>query len=192
MRHLRHSRLLLSTLAVTLLAVPVQARAGTADSTRGTPSTKVESSRATPRTDDERMGDEVRAQVESHRAQARTFWEVGRMAQARREFLAAARLMRGAGVLPTRELLDAATIALVEERPRLAAEVMDTLAANAAALGQPLVQAQALLEATSQYAAAGQNDLATERYAVLRALLASPHIPDSFRAEVDARILVQR
>lgn len=189
---MRCSRLLLPTLALTLLAGPVRAMTATADSGRVTPTTKTDSSRATTRMYGERMEEEVRAQVETHRSQARTFWETGRTAKARREFMAAARLMRESGVLPTEELFAAATIALVEERPRVAAEVMDTLATHAAALGQPIVQARALLEAATQYAAAGQNDLARARYVALRTLLGSPHIPDSFRAEVDARVVAKR
>lgn len=190
---MRCSRLFLSALALTLLAAaPVRAMTAAADSGRVTPSTKTDSSRATTRMYGERMGDEVRAQVETHRSQARANWETGRTTKARREYMAAARLMRESGVLPTEELFAAATIALVENRPRVAAEVMDTLAADAVALGQPLVQARALLEAATQYAAAGQDDLARDRYAALRALLASPHIPDSFRSEVDARVVAQR
>lgn len=192
---MQSTRLLLPAFAIVFLASPVRVSAATADTARvasATAATKSDSVRAATRPDDARMGDEVRAQVEAHRAQARAFWQNGRNAQARREFLNAASLMSESGVLATEELLNAATIALVEERPLVAAGLMDKLAANAVAFGQPLVQAQALLEAATQYAAAGQKELALERYAVLRALLASPHIPDSFRSEVGMRIVAQR
>jgi len=189
---MRCSRLLLPTFALVLLATPAHASVASDDSGRIILPTTSDSGRGVSRPDGERMPEEVRAQVESHRAQARAYWEAGRTAQARREFLAAGRLMTAAGVLPTEELLAAATLALVEERPRVAAEVMDTLAANAITLGQPQVQARALLEAASQYAIAGQKDVARERFAALRALLASPYITDSFRSEVADRTAAQR
>ena len=140
-------------------------------------------------TDDTRMNPTVRAKVESHRTQAHVAWTTGRNAQARREFMAAARLLRSAGQLPSAELFNAATLALVEENPRAAAEIMDLLAADAATFGEPLVQAKALLEAASQYIHAREHGIAQERVATLRALLVSSHIPDSFRAEVAVRII---
>lgn len=190
---MRTTRLLPSVFAIAILVGPVQASASSADSTRVAPAAATDSSSVPVRkTADDRMADEVRQQVETHRAQARAFWQNGRAAQARREFLNAASLMSESGVLATDELFSAATLALVEERPLVAAQVMDKLAENAVAFGQPLVQAQALLEAATQYAAVGQPEVARERYDVLHALLASPHIPDSFRAEVDARTKSQR
>ena len=190
---MRTTRLLPSVFAIAILVGPVQAWASSTDSTRVAPAAATDSSNVPARKNaDDRMADEVRQQVETHRAQARAFWQNGRAAQARREFLNAASLMSESGVLATDELFSAATLALVEERPLVAAQVMDKLAENAVAFGQPLVQAQALLEAATQYAAVGQPEIARERYEVLHALLASPHIPDSFRSEVDARTKSQR
>jgi len=177
---MRHVRVLLPTLALALAAAPAQARAVTLDSARV-------ASTSTARLDAP-IPAEVQAMIESHRAEARASFEAGRHEQARRALLAAASLMRGAGVLPADELFTVATIALVEERPLLAAQTMDDLAANAEAFGQPYVEAQALLESATQYTAIDRSDVARERIALLRTLLASPQIPDGFRAEVESRL----
>jgi hypothetical protein len=181
---MRHLRVLLPTLALALVAAPAQARAVSTDSARVAPASTARLDLPIPA--------EVRAMIESHRAESRASFEAGRYEEARRELLTAASLMREAGVLPTDELFTVATIALVEERPLVAAQTMDDLAANAEAFGQPYVQAQALLEAATQYAAADRSDVAQERIALLRSLLASPQIPDSFRAEVASRLAAQR
>jgi hypothetical protein len=87
-----------------------------------------------------------RALAHSHRALAHSAWTSGRNGQARREFLATARLLRSAGQLASAALCSAATLASVDENPRLA---------DAATLGEPAVQARALLEAAVPYAHAG-------------------------------------
>ena len=171
--------------ALALFAAPAQASSAAADTARADSSTRV-----TVRRGEERLTDTVRAQVEAHRAQARIHLDAGHHGRARRELVAAARLMAGGGVLPSHELYHAATIALVEGRPLVAAELMDMLAADAMALGEPLEQARALLEAAMEYDHAGRKDLARERVKALRTLLASSHIPDDFRAEVDRRVHV--
>jgi hypothetical protein len=167
----------ISTLA--LLAAPARASMTGADTARAAVATSPDEAT-------------VRANAESHRARARTLLETGRRTQARRELLAAARVLREGGVLPEQDMLAAATLALVDERPLVAAEVMDVLAADAAAFGRPLLQAEALVHAATQYAIAGRHEIARERVATLRPLLSSPHIPESFRTEVAARIMGER
>ena len=179
---MRHVRVLLPTLALALAAAPSPARAVTPDSVRvPTSSARV----------DAPIPAEVRATIDSHRAQARAAFEAGRNEQARQELLAAASLLREAGVLPSDELFAVATIALVEERPLLAAQTMDDLAASAEAFGQPWVEAQALREAASQYAAADRSDISRQRVDLLRTLLTSAQIPDSFRAELRTQVASQ-
>ena len=180
---MRHFRVLLPTLALALIAAPAQARAVSTDSAR-----VAATGTARP---DAPIPAEVRATIDSHRARARAAFEAGRTEEARHELLAAASLMRESGVLPTDELFAVATIALVEERPLVAAQAMDDLAANAEAFGQPWVEAQALREAANQYAAADRSDVARQRVALLRTLLTSAQIPDSFRAEVETQVASQ-
>jgi hypothetical protein len=179
---MRHVRVLLPAVALVLAAAPAQARVSTPDSAR------VVATNAPVRADAP-IPEAMRARIDGHREKARALFEAGHNAEARRELMAAASLLRESGVLPSVELITVATIALVEERPLLAAAAMDDLAANAEAFDQPDVEAQALLESATQYAAADRSDVARERIALLRTLLPSPQIPDSFRAELESRLV---
>jgi hypothetical protein len=185
---MRRSRLILPALAIVVLASPVRAWAAAASSTDSLPVALT----VAPARVDAPIPEDVRARVEILRNQARTQFESGHAAQARRELLAAASLLRQAGALPTDELFTVATIALVEERPLVAAQAMDDLAASAEALGRPDVEARALLESAIQYAAADERGVARERFVLLRTLLASPGFPESVRAELQVRVGSQR
>lgn len=177
---MRHLRVLLPAVALVLAAAPAQARVSSPDSARAVVSA------AAP------IPEAVRTRIEGHREKARALFEAGHSAEARRELMTAASLMRESGVLPSVELITVATIALVEEKPLVAAAAMDDLAANAEAFGQPDVEAQALLEAATQYAAAGEIAVARDRHELLRTVLASSKVASAVRAEVEARVVAQR
>ena len=181
---MRHFRVLLPAVALVLAAAPAQARVTTPDSARAAASA--------PARTDAQIPEAIRARIEGHREKARALFELGHPAEARRELMTAASLMRESGVLPSVELITVATIALVEERPLVAAAAMDDLAANAEAFDQPDVEAQALLEAATQYAAAGETAVARDRHELLRALLASSKVANGVKAEVEARVVAQR
>lgn len=181
---MRHFRVLMPAVALVLAAAPAQARVSTPDSARV-------ATNASARVDAP-IPEATRARIEGHRERARALFELGRNADARRELMTAASLMRESGVLPSVELITVATIALVEERPLVAAAAMDDLAANAEAFDKPDVEAQALLEAATQYAAAGEFAVARERHELLRTLLASTKVANGVRAEVEARVVAQR
>ena len=115
---MRTTRLLPSVFAIAILVGPVQAWASSTDSTRVAPAAATDSSNVPVRKNaDDRMADEVRQQVETHRAQARAFWQNGRPAQARREFLNAASLMSESGVLPRTESSAASCVAALSAAP---------------------------------------------------------------------------
>lgn len=170
---MKHSRLVTAPaalLALALVAAPSRAFAATAaDSVKVAP--------ILSRTDDARMKPTVRAEVEQHRARAKEARQAGDAAVAREEYLAAAALMREAGVLPVKEMRGAADIAVGQGRPQEAAAMLDTLASDAKAFGVELEHAQALADAAEQYAQAGDLDVARERLGELRMLLVSPPYP---------------
>ena len=171
---MKHSRNVLAPaalLALALVAAPAQAASA------ATPSDSVKVAPILSRTDDARMKPAVRAEVEQHRARAKEARQAGDVAVARQEYLAAAALMREAGVLAVKEMRSAADIAVGQGRPQEAAAMLDTLASDAKAFGVELEHAQALADAAEQYAQAGDLDVARERLGELRMLLVSPPYP---------------
>ena len=144
------------------------------------------------RTDDARMTETVRSLVQNLREMARTHAEAGRHGEARQAYLSAAQLMREAGVLPVNEMHGAASSATAEGQSEVAAAMMDTLAADAAAFGVPLAQAQALLDAATQYGAAGRLETARDRLGAARLLMAWPNMPASSRPEEAPQVIAIR
>ena len=118
------------------------------------------------------------------RETADSLLQSGDLRRAQRGFLARARVVRKAGVLPVDELKSAAAAAYGRDHVLEAAWILDELAADAVAFGRPDVQAQALLDAASLYAAARQPERARERLATLRTVVSSPFVPESLRRQV--------
>jgi hypothetical protein len=110
-----------------------------------------------------------------------------RFADARREYLAAAKKLEAAGAMPCRALWQAAEMYYVEGNTRAAATTLDLVAEKAAAFGHPTMQAKALLEAAILYEQSGAASQATTRLTRLDAVLTSPFVPDSLRSEITAR-----
>jgi hypothetical protein len=186
---MKHSRLVLAPavlLALTLVAEPARASvATTTDSVTVAP--------ILSRTDDARMKPTVRAQVEQHRTRASAARQAGDVALASQEYLAAAALMREAGVLPVKEMRGAAEIAAGQGRPQDAAAMLDTLAADAKAFGVELEHAQALADAAEQYVQAGELDVARDRLSDLRMMLVSPPYPPAgYRTNVQTSAVAVR
>jgi hypothetical protein len=186
---MKHSRLALAPaalLALALVAAPARASVATmTDSVKVAP--------ILSRTDDARMTPAVRAQVEEHRARALAARQAGDAAVARQEYLAAAALMREAGVLAVNEMRGAAEIAVGQGRPEDAAAMLDTLAADAKAFGVELEHAQALADAAQHYVQAGELDVARERLGDLRMLLVSPPYPPAgYRTNVQTSAVAVR
>lgn len=71
---------------------------------------------------------------------------------------------------------------------RRAAGALDLAAQKAAVYGDPGAQVQSLMEAATLYASARRFDLAAERVAQIRPLMASPHLSAELRAEAAARL----
>ena len=186
---MKHSRLVIAPaalLALALVAAPARAAAATsADSVRVAP--------ILSRTDDARMQPSARAQVEEHRARAIAERRSGNLAQARQEYLAAAALMRDAGVLAVKEMRGAADVAVAEGRPQDAAAMLDTLAADAKAFGVELERAQALADAAEMYVQAGDLDVARDRLGELRMVLVSPPYPPAgYRTGAQSSVVAAR
>lgn len=75
-----------------------------------------------------------------------------------------------------------------EGHPLRAADALDRAAAQAAANGDVVAQARALLDASLAYAAQGRSAQAASRAARLRPLLRSAVLPAELRAQVESRL----
>lgn len=112
----------------------------------------------------------------------------GRFAAARREYRAIVAMQRSHNVLPVEALWRLANDYNAEGSWEQAAAMMHDLADDAERFGNPQVQAQALLEATILYSKARMPQEARVCVKRMEPLLASPHITDEFRQQVQRRI----
>ena len=110
-----------------------------------------------------------------------------RFADARREYLAAAKKLEAAGAMPCEALWQAAEMYHAEGNVRGAARTLDLVAEKAAVFGHPSMQAKALLEAAILYEQSGAAWQASTRLTRLDAVLTSPFVTDSLRSEIAAR-----
>jgi hypothetical protein len=110
-----------------------------------------------------------------------------RFADARREYVAAAKKLEASGAMPCHALWQAAEMYHAEGNVRGAASMLDLVAEKAATFGHPSMQAKALLEAAILYEQSGAESQAITRLTRLDAVLTSPFVPDSVRSEIAAR-----
>jgi hypothetical protein len=110
-----------------------------------------------------------------------------RFADARREYVAAAKKLEAAGAMPCHALWQAAEMYYAEGNTRAAATMLDLVAEKAAIFGHPTMQAKALLEAAILFEEAGAKSQAATRLTRLDAVLTSPFMPDSLRSQIAAR-----
>jgi hypothetical protein len=122
-------------------------------------------------------------------AHADELWMEGNLSAARREFTAVAELQRSHNVLPAEAMWKLAELYHSDKSPKRAAAVLDALAADAEQFGDPKLQAKALLEAAVLYENARMPAQAVTCAKRLDLLMASPHITDEFRQEVQRRIV---
>ena len=114
----------------------------------------------------------------------------GKITAASREYTAAAKMQRAHNVLPTEAMWKLAELHHgLGQSPERTADVLAALALDAERLGDPQVQAKALLEATILYKKAALPEKAHACADRLEQLVASPHLTDKFRQEVQTRII---
>ena len=113
----------------------------------------------------------------------------GRSYAARKEYRAVAEMQRANNVLPTEALWRLASEHNIDRAWKQTAAVLHELANDAERFGNPQVQAQALLEATILYDKAGMPQEAHVCATRVNLLMASPHISEEFRQEVQRRII---
>ena len=111
-------------------------------------------------------------------------------AAAVREYRAVAKMQREHDVLPTEAVWKLAEASHASQRfPERTAAIFRELARDAERLGDPAVQAKALLEATVLYNSAGMKAEAHACAARLEQLMASPHVSNDLRSAVQTRII---
>ena len=121
---------------------------------------------------------------------ARELVRQGRIPAASREYIAVAKMQRAQNVLPTEAMWELAELHNTYERiPERTANVLVALAADAERLGDPQIEAKALLEATILYNKAFLPVKANECADRLDVLLNSPRVSDEFRQEAKSRII---
>jgi tetratricopeptide (TPR) repeat protein len=123
-----------------------------------------------------------------HLERAKSHAILGQFDEAREEYAHAAEIMRAEGVLPTDPLWQIAQIHFARQNHRGAAEVLSQLAREAEVMGDPVVQARALLEASVLYHYAGMTEAMLRSARRLQQLKASPYLPDELRAAIDSRV----
>ena len=112
----------------------------------------------------------------------------GHISAARREYSTVAELQRSHNVLPAEAMWKLAELHHSEGSTRRTAAVLHELAMDAEQFGDPQLQAKALLEATVLYNKARMNDKAIECAKRLDLLMASPHVSNELRSEVQNRL----
>ena len=120
-------------------------------------------------------------------ARAQSLHQRMRFADARREYFEAAKKLEAGHTMPCHALWQAAEMYYAEGNVRRAAATLDLVAEKAAAFGHPSMQAQALLESAILFEEAGAESQAITRLQRLDAVLTSPVVPDSIRAQIAAR-----
>jgi tetratricopeptide (TPR) repeat protein len=135
---------------------------------------------------------EVDPTAELRLERARALLLLGEFEEARSEFVAAAKLQRASGVLPTEALWGIAEIHHGRAQDAQAAGVLVELAHEAELRGNPVVQAKALLEAIVLYEVLDQHQEAIRLAARLEPLRSSPYLSDELRIEIDTRVFMSR
>ena len=114
----------------------------------------------------------------------------GKITAASREYIAVAKMQRAHNLLPTEAMWKLAELHHSQgQSPERTADVLTALALEAERLGDPQVQAKALLEATILYKKANVPVKAHACADRLEQLVASPHVSAEFRQEVQRRII---
>ncbi len=129
------------------------------------------------------------AAVRARIAHADKLSMAGNLSAARREYAAVAELQRSNNVLPAEAMWKLAELYHSQKSPKRAAVVLDALAADAELFGDPQLQARSLLEAGVLYRNGRMSAQAAACIDRLDLLMASPHISDEFRKEVQKRIV---
>lgn len=131
----------------------------------------------------------VESQVNPYIARGDQLAARGKFGAARREYEAAAEIVRDAGKLPAHAMRRIANSFYYEERFQSAGKVLLNLADEAASFGDVVTQVWATADAAWVAAAAGDKIDAERRVASLERLLDSPYLPDEVRSEVTSKRL---
>ena len=110
-----------------------------------------------------------------------------RFADARREYMEAAKKLEAGSVMPCEALWSAAEMYYAEGNVTRAAQMLDLVAAKAATFGHPSMQARALLESAILFEQVGSASQSMTRLARLDAVLESTQVPDDVRTAIAAR-----
>ncbi len=129
-------------------------------------------------------GAHVSLQVQEHLDNGDALAAEGRYGAARREYRAAAELLRAEGKLPTKPLRRIANTFYFQDRYQTAGRVLEQLAEEAAAYGELKCQVWAVADAAWIAGIAGDKIDMERRLARLERLLTSPYLPPIVREEV--------
>jgi tetratricopeptide (TPR) repeat protein len=127
------------------------------------------------------------AATDARLERANQLYARGRITQARKEYLSVAKRLDAEHRFAKLALWRAAELYFVEGDSLRAARTLDQVAEKAAAFGDPITQAQALLEAGILYEQLGLDGRAADRRQRLDAVLTSPVLPDSVRVAINMR-----
>jgi hypothetical protein len=136
-------------------------------------------------------GAHVNAQVQAHLDNGDALVAEGRYGTARREYRAAAELMRAEGKLPSKALRRIANSYYYQDRYQTTGKVLLDLADEAAQFGELKCQVWALADAAWVAGIAGDKIDMDRRLASLDRLLSSPYLPDIAKEELMNKRLTQ-
>ena len=127
--------------------------------------------------------------IRSRMEQGNELLASGRFEAAAREFTAAAQMHREQRTSAAEALWKLAETHHYRGHSLRAAALFDQAAEEAGKYGDPVLQAQALLEAAIGYHRSGRNDLALVQMNRLDPLLDSPFLPEAVRSAIENRII---
>lgn len=129
----------------------------------------------------------VRAQQLAERGGQR--WHAYDLSGARRDFQAAAEILRARQLYAGPTLVSLANVTYTVDAPAKAAKVLVEAAEEAATFGDIAVQAQSLFEASVLFKQAGDEGQAARLLAATRRLLQSPYLPQDVKSGIERRII---
>lgn len=128
------------------------------------------------------------AEVAAQLKRADDLMSAGQLAEARAVLVALAEEQKVAALSAAETYLKLAAVEHGEGHHSRAAAFLDDAASEAELYNQPALEARALLDAASVYAATRQHSKVQQRLARLAPLAASDEIPADLRAEIQARV----
>jgi tetratricopeptide (TPR) repeat protein len=127
--------------------------------------------------------------IQAHLDRGDEFFYQGDLSAARKEYEAAAKMIRDSGQVPAKALHRIAYTQYYEGRYQTAGKTLEKLAKEAAAFGDLKTEAWALADAAWVAWKAGDTIDVQRRVARLERLLTSPYLPSDVKAEIKVKRL---